>query len=77
MEKLGAIVIAGHDFLKMKAPKEINLTASVTINTYNDHRMAMSFAPLLLIGNNITIENKDVVSKSFPEFWNQFNKLLM
>ncbi len=77
LEKLGANVIAGHDFLKMKAPKEINLTASVTINTYNDHRMAMSFAPLLLIGNNITIENKDVVSKSFPEFWNQFNKLLM
>lgn len=76
LEKLGAHVITGHDFLKLKAPKEINVTSAVNINTYNDHRMAMSFAPLLLISENITIENKDVVSKSFPGFWNQFNKLL-
>lgn len=75
LEKLGAHVIIGHDFLKLKAPKEINVTSTLNINTYNDHRMAMSFAPLLLIGKNITIEKKEVVSKSFPDFWNQFNKL--
>jgi 3-phosphoshikimate 1-carboxyvinyltransferase len=38
------------------------------IATYNDHRMAMSFAPLALLGP-ITIENPGVVEKSYPGFW--------
>lgn len=38
------------------------------ITTYNDHRMAMSFAPLALLGE-VQIENPDVVEKSYPGFW--------
>lgn len=38
------------------------------LKTYNDHRMAMSFAPLALI-TNLVIEHADVVSKSYPQFW--------
>ena len=38
------------------------------IKTYNDHRMAMAFAPLALL-NEISIENPEVVKKSYPEFW--------
>ena len=38
------------------------------INTYNDHRMAMAFAPLALTGP-ISINNPEVVSKSYPDFW--------
>jgi len=38
------------------------------IKTYNDHRMAMAFSPLALLGE-ITIENKNVVAKSYPSFW--------
>ncbi|MCB2219991.1 MAG: 3-phosphoshikimate 1-carboxyvinyltransferase [Bacteroidetes bacterium] len=40
-----------------------------TIHTYSDHRMAMSFAPLALLTNTLRIENPDVVSKSYPNFW--------
>ncbi|MHB8262059.1 MAG: 3-phosphoshikimate 1-carboxyvinyltransferase [Bacteroidia bacterium] len=47
----------------------------VTIATYNDHRMAMSFAPLALRCNQITIENPSVVDKSFPHYWNELQKL--
>ncbi len=48
---------------------------NISIATYHDHRMAMSFAPYCLI-KGITIENKDVVEKSYPQFWDDFAKLL-
>lgn len=43
------------------------------INTYNDHRMAMAFAPLALLGP-IEIEDPAVVEKSYPEFWQELAK---
>lgn len=39
------------------------------IETYNDHRMAMSFAPLAMAGLTMKIENPNVVTKSYPSFW--------
>ena len=42
-----------------------------SIATYDDHRMAMSFAPFCLI-KSLTIENKNVVEKSYPQFWEDF-----
>lgn len=46
--------------------------ADVEFSTYNDHRMAMSLAPVSLMITNgaVVIENADVVSKSYPDFWN-------
>lgn len=44
-------------------------TNQITIQTYHDHRMAMSFAPLALLYDNINIEDLDVVKKSYPSFW--------
>ena len=46
-----------------------------TIDTYNDHRMAMAFAPASLTYPNLQIKNPDLVSKSFPEFWTEYSKL--
>jgi 3-phosphoshikimate 1-carboxyvinyltransferase len=43
------------------------------IQTYNDHRMAMAFAPLALLGQ-ITIEGPEVVAKSYPGFWKEMEK---
>lgn len=40
----------------------------ISIKTYQDHRMAMSFAPYCLIGE-LSIEDEDVVEKSYPVFW--------
>lgn len=44
------------------------------INTYDDHRMALAFAPLSVIFP-IQIHNPNVVSKSFPEFWKILEKI--
>lgn len=49
--------------------------SQISIETYNDHRMAMSFAPFCLI-KQLTIENKDVVEKSYPQFWEDLEKVL-
>jgi 3-phosphoshikimate 1-carboxyvinyltransferase len=40
------------------------------IKTYGDHRMAMTFAPLAILNGNIRIEDPEVVTKSYPGFWN-------
>ena len=48
--------------------QQLNHWSSISIRTYNDHRMAMAFAPLSLL-SPITIENPDVVVKSYPNFW--------
>lgn len=45
------------------------------VHTYGDHRIAMAFAPLCLLFPDLEIENPDVVGKSFPEFWEEFDKV--
>lgn len=44
------------------------------IDTYEDHRMAMAFAPLALKYGKIEINNPEVVSKSYPNFWEDLQK---
>ena len=46
------------------------------VRTYNDHRIAMAFAPLKLRFPDLQIEYPEVVDKSFPEFWEQFDLVL-
>ncbi len=45
------------------------------IETFQDHRMAMAFAPLVGVFGQIIISNPDVVGKSFPDFWAQVEKM--
>ena len=45
------------------------------IETYNDHRIAMSFAVLGLVAPGMRIENPGCVGKSFPGFWTELDKL--
>jgi 3-phosphoshikimate 1-carboxyvinyltransferase len=66
LTKLGANISVTNDSLTLVASKEIK--SNVKIATYNDHRMAMAFAPLAL-KVPIIIENAEVVSKSYPDFW--------
>lgn len=47
----------------------------IMIETYDDHRMAMSFAPFCLI-KGLNIQNKKVVEKSYPKFWEDFQQVL-
>jgi len=52
----------------------IEIIEDVAINTYNDHRMAMAFAPLAL-KTALIVNDAEVVSKSYPDFWNDLKQL--
>lgn len=52
-----------------------NNKSPVTIATYDDHRMAMAFAPLAML-MDVTIEEPNVVVKSYPSFWDDIKKVL-
>jgi len=67
------VTIEGHDLI-IHQQKEINIQQH-SIFTYNDHRMAMAFAPLALITDKLTIENHEVVEKSYPHFWKDLKHL--
>jgi 3-phosphoshikimate 1-carboxyvinyltransferase len=55
--------------------KQLIKPSKKIVKTYNDHRMAMAFAPLAIVYGDIEIENEDVVNKSFPRFWMEFSKI--
>ena len=72
IKKLGTNIEISNNSLEINSPKP--LLKNVQIKTYNDHRMAMSFAPLML-RTDIYINNANVVSKSYPNFWNDLEKI--
>ena len=72
LSKLGAAISVTNESLQLEPSNSIR--PDQIIATYNDHRMAMAFAPLAL-KTNINIENAEVVSKSYPDFWNDLIKL--
>ncbi|MDX1318086.1 MAG: 3-phosphoshikimate 1-carboxyvinyltransferase [Xanthomarina gelatinilytica] len=72
IEKLGGMVTITTNSLHLKASN--NLKSQVAIATYNDHRMAMAFAPLAL-KTSLIINNAEVVSKSYPGFWNDLKTI--
>ncbi|WDF59286.1 3-phosphoshikimate 1-carboxyvinyltransferase [Flavobacterium sp. KACC 22758] len=72
LTKLGANISVTNDSLTLVKSDTIN--HDVKIGTYNDHRMAMAFAPLA-IKVPIIIEDAGVVSKSYPDFWNDLKAL--
>ena len=72
LEKLGANVEITNESLHLKKRKKFN--SNIEINTYDDHRMAMAFAPLAII-KPIIINDPKVISKSFPSFWNILSEL--
>lgn len=66
LTKLGAEISITNESLHLKATLKMN--ENVSVATYQDHRMAMAFAPLSL-KIPISIEDANVVSKSYPNFW--------
>lgn len=72
LTKLGANISVTNDSLTLV--KSDDIKHDIHIATYNDHRMAMAFAPLA-IKVPIIIDDAEVVSKSYPDFWNDLKAL--
>ncbi len=72
LSKLGAIVKITNNSFHLSPSFSIN--TGISIKTYNDHRMAMAFAPLAL-KTPLTIKNPEVVTKSYKDFWKDLKSL--
>lgn len=74
LRKVGASVDEGHDFIRVTPPAR--LTPQASIDTYDDHRMAMCFS-LVSLGNvPVTINDPACVAKTFPDYFERFGKIL-
>lgn len=73
LEKFEAKVTITNDSLLLLSPPSGQLEVA-SVSTYQDHRMAMAFAPLA-IKFPIKIENAEVVNKSYPNFWNDLKSV--
>ncbi|WGH25437.1 MAG: 3-phosphoshikimate 1-carboxyvinyltransferase [Candidatus Shikimatogenerans bostrichidophilus] len=73
LNKIGTITKITNDTIEIIDFKKIDYKNTI-INTYKDHRMAMSFSALA-IRNKILIENPKTVNKSYPNFWYDLKKI--
>ena len=72
LRKLGAEVNEGRDFIEIDPPEHIK---PATIDTYDDHRMAMCFSLAALGESPITINDPDCVSKTFPDYFERLGEV--
>jgi 3-phosphoshikimate 1-carboxyvinyltransferase len=73
LRKVGAKVQEGEDFLVVTPPEKLLPNAS--IDTYDDHRMAMCFSLVSLGGVPIRINDPKCVGKTFPDYFERFTAL--
>jgi 3-phosphoshikimate 1-carboxyvinyltransferase len=72
LRKVGATVIEGEDFIEITPPLKI-LEAS--IDTYNDHRIAMCFSLVALSDTAVVINDPDCTAKTFPDYFSRFKSI--
>jgi 3-phosphoshikimate 1-carboxyvinyltransferase len=73
IQKMGGKIISGNDFLEIDG--DPNILHGAEIETFDDHRIAMSFAVLGTQIPGVTILNPDCVRKTFPNFWEIFESI--
>lgn len=74
MRKLGYVLRDVNDYELEWDGARCEAEDNPSIDTYEDHRMAMSFAPLAITLGCIRINNPEVVSKSYPNYWDDLRK---
>lgn len=72
LRKVGAEVEEGEDYIRVTPPAQIR---SAAIDTYNDHRMAMCFSLAAFGDAPITINDPKCTSKTFPTYFDEFEKI--
>ena len=76
LQKLGKHIEAiGEGELRYTAQDDSPHTQTITIATYDDHRMALAFAPAALLFPQLSIEHPEVVAKSYPHYWRDLSEL--
>ena len=74
MSKLGYVLDDSEEGVLSWDGTRCEAMAEPVIDTYEDHRMAMAFAPAAILYPGLAINNPEVVSKSYPHFWDDLRK---
>ncbi len=75
LRRLGYVLATGADTMAWNGER-CEPEAAPLIRTYQDHRMAMAFAPAKMLFPDLRIEDPTVVEKSFPTYWQEIEKVL-
>lgn len=75
LHKLGFVVTDRDNDVMIYDGTRCPQEANPVIATYEDHRMAMAFAPFALLNGSIDIDNPKVVTKSYPSYWNDLRQI--
>lgn len=75
LQQLGLPTTCTNHSMNFKGPQSTTPHSMPLIKTYDDHRMAMAFAPCALRCDSISIANPEVVSKSYPSFWEDLRSI--
>lgn len=76
LQKLGKHIEAiGEGELRYTAQNDSSPAHPITIATYDDHRMALAFAPAALRFPQLSIEHPEVVAKSYPDYWEHLSEI--
>ena len=80
LRKLGATVNESNDHLTIYPINYLTnanqLRSHIAIDTYDDHRMAMCFSLISLLGVPVRINQPECVSKTFPHYFEEFNRIV-
>ena len=76
LRKAGLVVESSLTAVRSQRLPEEKSNATITLNTYNDHRMAMCFSVVCLIGLNLRVTNPFCVNKTFSNYFHIFNNLV-
>ena len=75
LSKFGAKVSSTYNSITITPPERIN--NNIQIDTYDDHRMAMCFSLVSLNKNSVIINNPECVRKTYPNYFHDFEKIML
>ena len=72
---MGVALSTSYDSIRIQ-PTPVHKLKSHTLTTYHDHRMAMAFSLLGSFSGSLSIDDKRVVDKTYPNFWQDYERLI-
>jgi len=75
LRKVGATVEEGADYIRVTPPHASRLVPHASINTYDDHRMAMCFSLIALGDVPVRINDPKCVAKTFPDYFERLSSI--
>ena len=71
---MGVTLSTQYDSIRIQ-PTDVKALKTHLLTTYHDHRMAMAFSLLGSFSGNLSVDDKNVVAKTYPNYWQDYARL--